>query len=50
MRSLFPNSGKYNESRDRDSLQDHRDDQRATAYFAFAPLMLWVAFDETAFQ
>jgi hypothetical protein len=40
----------YNESRDRDGLQDHRDDQSATAYSAFVPLLIGVAFDETAFQ
>jgi hypothetical protein len=41
---------KYNECRDDDSLQDDRDEQSAPAYFAFAPLLRWVAFDEAAFQ
>jgi hypothetical protein len=46
----FPQQREYNERGDYDSLQNDRDNQSAPAYFAFAPLLLWVTFNKAAFQ
>jgi hypothetical protein len=46
----FTQKGEYNECRNYNRLQNDRDDQSAPAYFAVAPLLLRITFDETAFQ